>query len=276
MTAGIRIVKLSGAGNDFVALGPEQIARLGDDLVPWIRRVCRRGLSVGADGVLLVEPAGAGRVRVRFHNPDGSIAFCGNGTRCAARFARDAGFAGERMVLSTAVGEVPAEFTGLGVRLTLPPPEDRGPLAVELETGERVQGRHVVAGVPHFVIEVEDVDRAPLARWGPPLRRHEAFGAAGTNVDVTQGTAGGTLSVRTWERGVEGETLSCGTGAVAAAYVWWLTRGSQPSRVVPAAGVPLGVTFTGAPEAPGEVRLEGDARVVFATTLAPEATGFDE
>jgi diaminopimelate epimerase len=266
----IRVVKLSGAGNDFIAIGPEAIAALGADLPWWVRRVCRRGLSVGADGVLLVEPLGQGRVRVRFHNPDGSLSFCGNGTRCAARFAELEGYLAGSAVLDTLVGDVPAEITPDFVRLTLPAPHDLGRLRLEV-AGGALDGRWIRAGVPHFVVFVPDVAAAPLAVWGPHVRRHPAFGEDGTNLDVV-GRSGEALTVRTWERGVEGETLSCGTGAVASAYALWLAQGRERVRVRPASGVPLEVRFTGTPEAPGRAVLEGDARVVFEGTLGPGAT----
>ena len=266
----VRIVKLSGAGNDFVALGPEGIAALGSDLESWTRRVCRRGLSVGADGVLLVEPAGEGRVRVRFHNPDGSPAFCGNGCRCAARFARLEGFAGETMHLETLIGEVPAEIVSGGVRLTLPPPQDLGELQLTIG-GEALHGRRVRAGVPHFVVFVDDVAAAPLERWGPAVRRHPSFGHEGTNLDLAESRGGDALSIRTWERGVENETLSCGTGAIASAFAAWLDGRRPLSQVLPAGGVPLTVTFRGTPESPEDVMLAGDARVIFDGRLDREA-----
>jgi diaminopimelate epimerase len=267
VSGGIPIVKLSGAGNDFVALGPDGIRTLGDDPVPWIRAVCRRGLSVGADGVLLVEPAGDDRVRVRFHNPDGSPAFCGNGTRCAARFARRAGFAGESMVLETAAGDVPARLLADGsVSLDLPVPEDLGEQTLD-ERGARLTGRWVVAGVPHFVVFVPDVSVAPLDLWGPLVRRHPSFGEPGTNLDLAARHGSGALSIRTFERGVEGETLSCGSGAVAAAYAARLEDGTAELEVTPASGVPLRVGFDH-----GVTRLTGDARVIFEVTLDTEAT----
>ncbi len=264
------VVKLSGSGNDFVALGPEAILALGDDLPGWVRRVCRRGLSVGADGVLLVEPLGTDRVRVRFHNPDGSIAFCGNGTRCAARFAESMGFVGAAMVLETAVGEVPAQVRGSEVHLELPPPENHGDLTLDLG-GERLTGRWIDSGVPHLVLTVDDPGSAPLERWGPAIRRHAAFGESGTNVDVIR-VAAAEVAVRTWERGVEGETLSCGTGAIAAAYAAFLADGLRRHTVVPRSGVPLRVGFPGESRVPEAVLLEGDARIVFRGTLDREAT----
>jgi diaminopimelate epimerase len=263
---------MSGAGNDFLVLDAEQERRIAGDPRAWVRRVCRRGLSVGADGVLFVEPLGNDRVRVRFHNPDGSHAFCGNGSRCAARFARIRGYAADSMVLETSVGDVRATVEGdHRVRLVLPAPRDRGTVTVELGD-ESLSGRAILAGVPHFIVRVASAERAPLERWGPLLRRHPRFGREGSNVDLLAVTSEGHLAVRTWERGVEGETLSCGSGAVAAAYAARLDGGDDWARVLPAAGVPLEVGLPGAPEAPEVAILLGDARWIFEAELGTEST----
>ncbi len=275
MTAALRIVKMSGAGNDFVVLGPREAETLGERLVAWTRLVCRRGVSVGADGVLVVAPSAPGRVRVTFLNPDGAPAFCGNGSRCAARFAALQAFAPDEMILETAAGDVPARLTADGVRLILPPPSGGERLAVESAAGS-LEGYRVFAGVPHFVLVVTDVAAAPLERWGPALRRHPAFGTEGTNVDVAARLPDG-ARLRTFERGVEGETLACGSGAVAAALVarrlGWT---GSVVRLVPRSGIPIVVDLPGPADAPESAILEGDARLIFDGTLAAEATeGFD-
>lgn len=266
----LRFAKMSGAGNDFVVLDSEAARMLPPDPSAWVRGVCRRGMSVGADGVLIVTPSGPGRVRVDFFNPDGSAAFCGNGTRCAARFASVRGWCGDRAVLTTAVGEVPAEIRDSRVRLTLPPPRDMGMRTLSAH-GERFEGRLVDSGVPHFVVLVEDVALVPLSVIGPILRADPAWGAAGANVDVISEAQGGVWRVRTWERGVENETLACGTGAVAAALAARLAGAGERVLILPASGVELAVTLPGDPGAPASAVLEGDARFVFEGTLAAEA-----
>jgi len=271
MNDGPRLVKMSGAGNDFLVLDAEAARRVEGQLAAWVRRICRRGLSVGADGVLVVEPAGTDRVRVRFFNPDGSPAFCGNGSRCAARFARERGFAGETMTLETEIGDLPAEVLGERVRLTLPPPRDAGRRGLEWND-ERIEGRSIDAGVPHFVVWTDTVAGAPLHRWGPRVRRHPVFGADGTNLDLVARRPDGGLALRTWERGVEGETLACGSGAVAAAFAARLEGGPERVTVLPASGVPLTVTLAGPAAAPIRAILEGDARFVFEGRPGPDAT----
>jgi len=261
---------MSGAGNDFLVLDAEQASRLALAPEDFARRVCRRGLSVGADGVLFVRRTGPDRVAVRFLNPDGSDAFCGNGSRCAARFAHRRGLAGPRMVLETAAGEVAAEVGAAAVRLVLTPPRDGGEVTIVVGA-EPVAGRRVDAGCPHFVTFVDAPARAPLPRWGPAIRGHAALGPAGANVDVAGWLGPDRLAVRTWERGVEGETLACGSGAVAAAFAARLRGAGSKLTVVPASGVPLEVDLPGPPQAPEAAILSGDARFVFEGELDGEA-----
>jgi len=265
----VKIVKISGAGNDFVVLGPDEAATLGSGLAGWTRRVCRRGLSVGADGVLVVEPSREGHVRVRFLNPDGAEAFCGNGSRCAARYAGLRGWTdGSSVVLDTAAGEVEARVEPSSIRLVLRAPRDLGAVVLDLD-GIDLVGRWIDAGVPHFVTIVADAATAPMELWGPRVRRHPRFGDAGTNFNVLAlGTS--EISVRTWERGVEGETLSCGSGAVAAALVARQQGAAEPVRVLPASGIALTVGLPGPSDSPSAAILEGDARVVFEGELRAE------
>jgi len=267
----VRIVKMSGAGNDFVVIDREQAERLGVGLVPWIRQVCRRGLSVGGDGVLVVEAAERGRVRVGFYNPDGTKTFCGNGSRCAARFAHLQGWTPRSFVLETDAGEVPATVSDAGVSLRLPPPSELGARAIELADGSSLDGHWVRAGVPHFVVFVDSVANAPLADWGPLVRGHDAFGEEGVNLDLAERRDDHRLVVRTWERGVEGETLACGSGAVASAFAAARAGGPGSFDVLPASGVPLRVEFIGAADSPREVVFSGDARVVFSAEVDRES-----
>lgn len=262
----IEIVKMSGAGNDFLVLEDSAAERLGDGVPDWSRRVCRRGLSIGADGVLVVTPIGTDRLRVRFYNPDGTEAFCGNGTRCAARFARLRNLAGASMILETSAGEVPAEVTGERVRLRLPAPTDAGRQTLALREGS-VEGRWIMAGSPHFVTFVDAPERALLERWGPEVRRHPRFGPNGVNFDLAS-SDGHTVTLLTWEKGVERETLACGSGAVAAAFAARLDGAEDRLQVLPASGIPLEIVF----EDRGDVWLTGDARVLFEGSCGPEST----
>ncbi len=271
MSARLPFTKMSGAGNDFILLDATAWETLPGDRSAWVRAVCRRGMSVGADGVLVVSPDGPGRVRVVFFNPDGGQAFCGNGSRCAARYAASRGLApAAAMTLTTAVGDVPAIVEGGIVRLVLPPPEDRG--AIVLENGaETFRGRWVLAGVPHVVISVAGLSEYPLERLGPSLRRHPNLGPSGANVNLVESDERKRVHIRTWERGVENETLSCGTGAVAAAFASRLAGAEETVVVVPRSGSTLTVMLPGDPARPDFARVAGDARFVFEGALDPEA-----
>jgi diaminopimelate epimerase len=265
----VRVTGMSGAGNDFLVVGPDAAAKLGDDHAGWVRRVCARGLSLGADGVVFVEVQDTDRIGVRFVNPDGSSAFCGNGSRCAARYAFLERMAGSRMVLATDAGEIPAEVTDSTVRLELPAPVDHGQREIACAGGTH-RGRFVTAGIPHFVVFVDDPAAAPLETWGPALRRHEEFGPAGTNVNLVA-VDGATLRLRTWERGVERETLCCGSGAVAAALAARLRGSPERLEVRPVSGIPVRVELPGSAAAPEHAVLEGEARVLFRGEVDPEA-----
>jgi diaminopimelate epimerase len=259
---------MTGAGNDFLVIGP-RAARAIADRAAWVRKVCARGLSIGADGVVFVEADGPDRVRVQFVNPDGSSSFCGNGSRCAARFARLEGLVGDSLTLLTESGDIPARIDGDDVRLMLPPPIVHGER--EASSGDTThRGLFVTAMIPHFVVFVDDPHEAPLSRWGPALRRHPVFGPQGTNVNLaSQGDDG--VVLRTWERGVEAETLCCGSGAVAVAAAARL-RGAPPCITLrPAGGIPLRVELPGDRHAPECAILSGEARVLFRGEIDPEA-----
>ena len=272
MSATIALTKMSGAGNDFVVLDGEAWASVPGDRAAWVRAVCRRGLSVGADGVLVVTSGAEGRVRVEFFNPDGGAAFCGNGSRCAARYAVHRGIRpGPAMVLSTAVGDVPAEVTGSRVSLTLPPPEDMGVIVLTTAEG-KFHGRRVMAGVPHVVIPVSGLASYPLSIVGPVLRRHVLLGPSGANINLVEREAEDRVHVRTFERGVENETLSCGTGAVAVALAARLAGAPETVEVIPRSGRMLTVSIHGDPTRPAGASLTGDARVVFEGVLDSEAS----
>jgi diaminopimelate epimerase len=270
MSGSLGFTKMSGAGNDFIVLDASAWENVPGDRAAWVRAVCRRGVSVGADGVLVVGPDGVGRVRVVFFNPDGGEAFCGNGSRCAARYAAKRGAAPAAMTLATAVGDVPARVDGGVVRLTLPPPRDLGAVVLE-SAADAFRGRRVIAGVPHLVIPVAGLASYPLDRVGPLLRRHPELGPSGANVDLVESDERGCIHVRTWERGVENETLSCGTGAVAVAMAARLEGAPDRVVVVPRSGLPLTVTIEGDPARPISASLEGDARFIFEGTLDAEA-----
>ena len=253
-----RFYKLSGSGNDFLALAE-----------PWenpsaerIRAWCRRGVSIGADGLFVLRRAEAGAT-MDYFNADGLPAdLCLNGTRCAAQLAFHLGWAESRVRLRTGAGDVAARRlddsrTAVGFPA---PPEPPQPLSVDIG-GLAHTGWRIVVGVPHFVLLwPEGLETAPVRELGARIRRHTAFGEPGTNVNFVRFPAVDRMEIRTFERGVEDETLSCGTGCLAGAAVG-LTLGKArlPLTVETQGGFELMVE--GDPEA-GSWFLSGDARVV--------------
>ena len=269
----IPFMKMSGAGNDFVVMDN----RDGKvDATPgFISKVCARRVSVGADGMLLVEnPADpTADFRMRYYNSDGGEAeTCGNGARCIARFAHLHGIAGRSMSFETAAGRYSADIVGDGVKLGLSDPVDVRPeLKVALADGPRLAS-FANTGVPHVVYFVDDVDALDVVGLGRETRYHDDFAPAGTNANFAQALDDGSLRVRTYERGVEDETLACGTGCVAAAIGASL-RGvsASPTTVHVRGGSDLVIHFTDDGGAIRDVHLEGDARIVCAGELRGDA-----
>jgi diaminopimelate epimerase len=177
------------------------------------------------------------------------------------------GWSASTLTLVTDVGDVAATVEEDDVTLTLPPARDLGPVECVVG-GSTIAARFVDAGVPHLVLPVDDVAAAPLGAWGPALRRDPRFGPAGTNVDLVQALAHDRLLVRTWERGVEGETLACGSAAVAAAAARAWSVGVEAVTVVPASGMPLRVRVTDT-----AISLAGDARLLLEGQALAAAVG---
>ncbi len=222
MCQGVSFIKMSGAGNDFVVIDNRQGRIPEDGRRDWIARICARRVSVGADGALLVEPARAGAdLRMRDYNSDGGEAeSCGNGARCIARFAHRAGAAPAKMRFETMAGPYTAEVFADGqVEIGMTDAFDlRRGLALALGGGlGEVRIDHLNTGVPHAVAWVEDVEAVDVEALGRAIRFHDSLKPAGANANFAQKTGESSLTVRTYERGVEGETLACGTGCVASA-----------------------------------------------------------
>ena len=268
--------KMSGAGNDFLVFGSR--VGVGPTEAETIRRLCRRGTGVGADGVLFLSASSPDRVMVAYYNADGGAArFCANGTRCAARFAALRLGLPSVLDVETGWGVVGATVRADGsVTLRLPAPVGPAVPVPTFDPNEKVlerSGAAVSAGVPHLVIftsgptPVEALDLEALA---PPLRFHPAL-PEGANVHFVEVVARSKLNVRSWERGVEGETLSCGSGAVATAVVAALSRRADPPVAIRTrSGEELVVDFTLGESAATDVTLTGDARFIFEGTWNEE------
>lgn len=263
----VRFLKMHGAGNDFVVID-HRAPFLPEPLEPRIARLCDRRRGVGADGVLLLERDPELDFAMRYFNADGRPAeYCGNGARCLARLALDLGLGrGGEVRFRTAAGPQRARRDpgGRGIRLTFGRAE-RGSDALSVEAaGRAFAGRLLKPGVPHFVTAVERVEWVPVAEWGAALRHHPSFGAEGANVDFVARLGPGRLAMRTYERGVEAETLACGSGAIASA-LWSAAEGeSSPVRVVTAGGDELEVEFREDGDGYDGVSLTGPAEVSYA------------
>lgn len=264
--------KMNGSGNDFILLDNRTGVFPTAGREALITRLCHRQTGIGADGLILVEDDAKLDFRWRFYNADGSMAeMCGNGGRCAARFAFLNGIAGTRMVFGTLAGPIRAFVEGKQVKLQLTPPLDLE-AEVRLVLGDTVlAGGFVNTGVPHVAVEVDDLDAFPVLETGRRIRFHERFRPAGTNVNFYQVVDAETIRIRTYERGVEDETLACGTGSVAVALIAAM-RGKvrSPTRVVTRSGEVLGVFYRRDGAGFTEVFLEGDAKMVYHGTVFEE------
>jgi len=277
----IRFRKMHGAGNDFVVID-HRAPFLPGARAALFAAMCDRRRGVGADGVLLLEPEPGADYAMRYYNADGHPAdYCGNGARCLAGFALDLGLGADRRVrFRTAAGVQTAERLSDG-RLTVAfGTVARAGDAIAVEaTGRSFEGCLIEAGVPHFVVGVERVGDVPLETWAPPLRRHARFGDGGANVDFVARLGPARIAMRTWERGVEGETLACGSGAIASA-VWAARAGERPPiAVLTSGGDTLIVSLEEDPDDPRvwRVQLTGPVETVFegewtaAQDAAPDA-----
>jgi diaminopimelate epimerase len=268
----VPFTKMSGSGNDFILIDHRTPLLDENRLTAFISGVCRRRLSVGADGVILIERAATADFRWRFFNSDGSTAaMCGNGARCAARFAHLLGICGPDMRFETGAGVVEARVEGRRVRVKMTDPgEPQIDLRLELPGGALTVSC-IDTGVPHAVVLGDDVARVDVAAIGRDIRFHPRFAPAGTNVDFISAEAEG-IAIRTYERGVEAETLACGTGSVAGALVAACALGlASPVRVRTAGGEVLTVSFGRCNGRFHNVHQEGDARVVYHGVIQPEA-----
>jgi diaminopimelate epimerase len=261
----IPFLKMHGAANDFVVVDHRR-PFLPSPLEPLLARLCDRRRGIGADGVLLLEPHAEADFAMRYFNADGRPAeFCGNGARCLARLALDLGLGrGGKVRFSTDAGmqEATRSRSGDGIELHFGRVEPAGPVETLDAAGRAFSGRLIRAGVPHFVVGVERVEWVPLGEWGPALRHHPRFEPAGANIDFVAALGSDRGAMRTWERGVEAETLACGSGAIASALSLATDGTRSPISIVTAGGDELVVSFETLKDG-YDVRLTGPAEVAF-------------
>lgn len=268
----IPFYKMSGSGNDFIIIDNRDNIIPMDDLSRFAAKVCRRKLSVGADGLILIEPSQNADFKWNFFNSDGSPAeMCGNGARCTARFALLNHIADDQMAFETLAGVIRARIVGDQVCVDMTDPHDLvldG--RIKVHQTDYAYDR-INTGVPHVVIQVDDIDAADIVGVGREIRFHPDFAPAGTNVNFI-GRSGDHWALRTYERGVEDETLACGTGIVAGALVLAVRKHlPSPISIRTRSGTLLKVLFSKRAGGFNHVRLEGDARVIYHGELSSDA-----
>ena len=271
----ISFVKMSGTGNDFIIIDHRTPLINLEDIPKFAAKVCRRKFSVGADGLILIENSDTADFKWQFYNADGSVAeMCGNGARCAARFAFMQGIAPATMRFETLAGVIEASISNtVAVRMT-DPLKLRMNLEVIIDDTSTLL-HSIDTGVPHAVVFVEDIDTLDVCASGSSIRHHQFFMPAGTNVNFVQQQGDG-FKVRTYERGVEDETMACGTGAVACALIASrLGLASSPVQIITSGNDRLDIIFesgenTSSPEF-SNVFLQGAAHVVYNGKLNAES-----
>ena len=259
--------KLEASGNDFILIDniSGEIDAVSSDYGAMARDICRRNLSIGADGILVLEKSQKADLRMRIINPDGTEAeMCGNGARCAAFYASGNGF-GNEIKMETKAGLIGAEISSGNVKLRMSDPKDIK-MGIKLGVGQTlVTVHHIDTGVPHTILMVDDLKEFQVNEFGRKIREHSVFSPRGTNVDFVGEIKKGSASLRTYERGVEAETLACGTGTVASAIVLGLLgQVESPVKMKTRGGETLTVYFNIFPgHIVRDVYLEGSAKKVY-------------
>lgn len=276
----IPFMKLSGSGNDFILVDNRRGVVDGRWASALAAKICVHRLSVGGDGLILIERSRKAHFRWRLFNADGSEAeFSGNGARCAARFAYLKKIAPKRMRFETLAGLIEAEMVATrrggvldAVKVRFPDPKGLR-LNMNVTVGGTTRTAHFLdTGVPHCVYLVDDPDTVDVVGIGRPTRYHDLFKPAGTNVNFVKVLDPHRIRIRTYERGVEDETLACGTGSIASALVASLVaKVESPVTIVPQSGLELIVHFEARNGSFTNVYLQGDARAVYEGRILPDA-----
>jgi diaminopimelate epimerase len=260
----IPFYKFSATGNDFILFDNRDNV-ISNGSAELFSRLCERRVSVGADGILLVETSSEHDFRMRYFNADGfESEMCGNGARSVAYFASMSKITGPRMSFTVGDELFEAEVGEDAVRLTMQLPKDIERNLGIVEEEFLIEAGFLNSGVPHFVVFSKSIAELDVETLGQKYRRHPRFQPSGANVDFVECESHRRIRVRTFERGVEAETLSCGTGAVASAYLSSLhDKAALPMEVITSGGT-LEVS---ANESAGRIYLSGPVKLVYEGTL---------
>jgi diaminopimelate epimerase len=269
----IPFMKMSGSGNDFILIDHRRPLLDRNRMKKFAQKVCRRRTSVGADGLIFIERSKKADFKWQFFNADGSEAeMCGNGGRCAARFAYLKGIADSSLTFETLAGILSAQVHGKRVKL-----EMTKPFGLKLDEKISIKGKgltisRINTGVPHAVLFLENLEGVDVRGMGGAIRNHPHYAPRGTNANFVVVKNRSRLWVRTYERGVEDETLACGTGAVAAALVAAL-KGlvKSPVSIRTRGGEVLTVYFEIDGKEIGKVFFEGDVHIIYEAEMWEEA-----
>ncbi|MBI3312914.1 MAG: diaminopimelate epimerase [Candidatus Omnitrophica bacterium] len=255
--------KMVASGNDFVVVDNRR--KVVKDPLRFTREVCTPHTGIGADGVLLLENSGRADFKMRIINSDGSEAeACGNGFRCIARYAREILKYPPRFEFESISGLVKAEVKNGTVKVRLPDPKDYRESGDIEVLGHRLHYSFINTGVPHTVIFVEGLEKIDVEKLGSAIRHHKTFKPKGTNVNFVEVRGRSEIEVRTYERGVEGETQACGTGSTASAIISSLAGYTlAPVRVKTRGGETLTISFKKNGKKVTDVFLEGQADFVY-------------
>jgi diaminopimelate epimerase len=265
--------KMNGSGNDFILIDNRDGKIAEKDMRRLAEGICRRRESIGADGAIFVIDSERYDFAWRFFNADGSEAeMCGNGSRCVARFANLKGIAGKSMAFETLAGPIYAEVTDRIVKVLMPVPSGlKIDIGIPFEPGW-LSADFINTGVPHVVVQVEDLRNHPVFEQGRAIRYNSVFSPEGTNANFFKSKGPDSIELRTYERGVEDETLACGTGAIASALIANV-RGmvSSPVRVATKGGEELKIYFNKKGDSFDRVWLEGGTSIACKGELLEEA-----
>jgi diaminopimelate epimerase len=252
----LKFTKMVGSGNDFIIIE----GKPSGNLAKLVKTLCDRKFGVGADGVLLLDKCKSADLSMRIFNADGSEPeMCGNGARCAAFFYGKA-----KARLQTVAGIINTEVYGNRVKIQLTAPKDIKLNIPLLENGRLFKVNFINTGVPHVVIFVNGIDALNVKHIGCSIRNYREFSPRGTNVNFVEERGGDLIRIRTYERGVEDETLACGTGSTAAALIFALKSNlNNLVKVQTQSGEILKIYFQKQNGGFSDVWLEGMVKIVY-------------
>jgi diaminopimelate epimerase len=265
----ITFYKMNGSGNDFIIIDNRENIVDKSSITNFVKKLCQRKFSIGSDGLIFIEPSTRVDFKWRFYNADGSEAdMCGNGARCISRLANRLGICGEHLKFETRIGMIEAIVKGSRVQISMPLPS-------HLKLDEEIDGipnlSRINTGVPHAIVIVDDLENTPVVRTGALIRNHRAFMPEGTNVNFMRPVDINQAAIRTYERGVEDETYSCGTGAVACALIGAIKFGMQsPVTIQTYGGENLKIFFKKDDMTFSEIYLEGQTQLIYQGELLEE------